>query len=80
MTFSGGTEDSEFDYEARETPEFEFPIIPSETEKFLADIHGRAEADYESWKRDFLNWLYHEGKKPDRREGFAPGTIRILPT
>jgi len=77
MTFGKGPNTNGFDYEDdRETPEFEFPIVASDTEKALADLHGRAESDYESWKREFLNWLYHEGKKPDRGEGFAAGTIR----
>jgi integrase len=77
MTFGKGPNANGFDYEDdREAPEFEFPIVASDTDKALADLHGRAESDYESWKREFLNWLYHEGKKPDRGEGFASGTIR----
>jgi len=77
MTFGKGPNANGFDYEDdREAPEFGFPIVASDTEKALADLHGRAETDYEAWKRDFLNWLYHEGKKPDRGEGFAAGTIR----
>ena len=77
MTFGEGPDGNGFDYEDdREVPEFDFPIVASDSDKALADLHGRAESDYESWKREFLNWLYHEGKKPDRGEGFAAGTIR----
>ena len=77
MTFGEGPDPTGFDYEADpEDPEFDFPIIAGDTEKALEELHGRARTDYETWKRDFLNWLYHEGKKPDRGEGFASGTIR----
>jgi len=77
MTFGEGPDTNGFDYStSRDDPDFDFPIIAGDTEKALDDLHGRAKTDYETWKRDFLNWLYHEGKKPDRGEGFADGTIR----
>lgn len=76
MTF-GEEPDTGFNYNADpDDPEFDFPLVAEDTDKALDELHGRARTDYESWKRDFLNWLYHEGKKPDRVEGFAPGTIR----
>lgn len=77
MTFGEGSGGSGFDYDPEEDdPEFGFPIVAGDTEKALDELHGRAEEDYPAWKRDFLNWLYHEGKKPDKAEGFAQGTIR----
>jgi integrase len=77
MTFGEGPGSSGFEYESDpEDPEFDFPILAGDTEKALDDLHGRARTDYETWKRGFLNWLYHEGKKPDRGQGFASGTIR----
>jgi integrase len=66
-------------FEAATNPQnahFDFPLLAQETEDALLDLHARAETDYETWKTDFLNWLHHEGKKPDRSEGFAEGTIR----
>ena len=65
----------EFNEEAEEIT-FGFPLIPADTEEALADLHGRADSDYASWKRDFLEWLTVEGKKPDRLEGYSSGVVR----
>jgi hypothetical protein len=70
MTFGEGPDGNGFDYEDdREAPEFEFPIVASDSEKALADLHGRAESDYESWKREFLilsdrMFASHSSRKP----------------
>jgi hypothetical protein len=65
----------EFSEQAQEIS-FDFPVIPTDTEDELADLHARAESDYETWKRAFLIWLTTEGKKPDRLEGYAPEVVR----
>jgi len=77
MTFDGGASDSGFNIATERTdPDFSFPIMADTTEEKLKTLHGRAREDYETWKWDFLTWLHHEGKKPDKAEGFAEGTIR----
>jgi len=55
---------------------FEFNPLPAKTDEALESCHNRARADYETWKRDFLEWLTVEGRKPDKLEGFADGTVR----
>lgn len=55
---------------------FDFPIIAEDTHEALHDEHARARADYNTWKRGFLEWLHYEGKKPARLEGYSPSVIK----
>lgn len=55
---------------------FDFPIVAEETIDSLADQHARAQTDYESWKRELLEWLLTEGKDPDRLRGYSDRTVR----
>ena len=64
-----------FEREAREAT-FDFPLVAQETIEALDDQHARAQSDYETWKRDLLEWLYFEGKDPDRLRGYSKDTLR----
>lgn len=52
------------------------PSSRRKTIEALEDQHARAQADYESWKRDLLEWLHFEGKDPDRLRGYSKETLR----
>jgi integrase len=64
-----------FEREARDA-EFDFPLVAQETIEALDDKHARAKSDYQSWKRDLLEWLHFEGKDPDRLRGYSKATLR----
>lgn len=56
---------------------FGFPVLAQETIDVLEEEgHPRAVTDYESWKRDVLEWLHYEGKDPDRLRGYSKDTLR----
>ena len=57
-------------------PVDDFPILAEETSDALDDRHARARTDYETWKRELLEWLYYEGRNPARQRGYADHTIR----
>lgn len=56
--------------------EFDFPIVSQGAREALEDEHARALEDYKTWKTDFLEWLHHEGKKPETGDGYAEATLR----
>ncbi|CAM2767441.1 site-specific integrase [Halobacterium salinarum] len=64
-----------FEEEARDI-DFDFPILADETIERLSNQHARAQNDYEVWKCDLLEWLYFEGKDPDRLRGYSEETLR----
>jgi integrase len=64
-----------FEREAQEA-NFDFPLAAQETIEALDDQHARAQSDYKGWKRDLLEWLYFEGKDPDRLRGYSEDTLR----
>ena len=64
-----------FEREARAAT-FDFPLLAQETIEALDDHHARARTDYETWKRDLLEWLHVEGKDPDRLRGYSEDTLR----
>jgi|AntRauMinimDraft_4_1070384.scaffolds.fasta_scaffold03023_1 integrase len=55
---------------------FDFPLVAQETIEALNEQHARARSDYETWKRTLLEWLYFEGKDPDRLRGYSEDTLR----
>ena len=55
---------------------FSFPIVSGKTLDALEAKHARARTDYQTWKRDFLEWLTTEGKNPERLDGYSHHTIR----
>ena len=61
--------------EARDA-EFDFRLVAQETIEALDDQHARAKTDYQSWKRDLLEWLHFEGMDPDRLRGYSEQTLR----
>lgn len=54
--------------------DYDFPLIPKDTDDALDSAHARARPDYETWKRQFVDWLYHEGRNPARLRGYAGET------
>jgi hypothetical protein len=60
-----------FDVESRKV-DLPFPLVAEETLEALRDCHARAGVNYRAWKRQFLQWLYYEGKDPERRRGYSP--------
>lgn len=48
------------------------PVVPSPSEDFLNE---RQLVMYRDWRESFIEWLTHEGKDPERLEGYAAGTI-----
>lgn len=55
---------------------FSFPTVSEKTIDALEAQHARARTDYETWKRDSLEWLTTEGKNPERLDGYSHHTIR----
>lgn len=64
-----------FDGEAQRA-DFDFPLVAQETIEALNEQHARARNDYQTWKRDLLEWLHFEGKDPDRLRGYSEDTLR----
>lgn len=64
-----------FEREAQDI-DFDFPLLAQETIEALDGLHARAGTDYESWKRDVLEWPHFEGKDPDRLRGYSKDTLR----
>jgi integrase len=64
-----------FEPEARDV-DFDFPLLADETIDALEDAHARAVTDYRGWKRDLMEWLFFEGKDPERLRGYSADTLR----
>lgn len=47
-------------------------IVSEQNEQALNE---RQLADYRTYKRDLLDWMYHIGKNPDHAEGYAKSTV-----
>ncbi|QSG06417.1 tyrosine-type recombinase/integrase [Halapricum desulfuricans] len=50
--------------------------IPTVTEPVEARLNSRKLTDYTDYKRKLLNWLSKRGKNPQKRKGYADGTVR----
>lgn len=48
------------------------------SEKTRPHLTERQLLDYEEYKRDLVEWLYHVGKDPDYAEGYAYETVRAV--
>ena len=64
------------DFSKEASVSFDFPLLAQETVEALEEQHARAVTDYESWKRNLLEWLAIEGKNPDRLRGYSTYTLR----
>ena len=53
-----------------------FRLVARETADDLDNLHARAHADYETWKRGVIEWLHFEGKDPERLRGYSEETLR----
>lgn len=53
-----------------------FALLAEETKEELEELHARAQTDYETWKRNLIEWLHYEGKDPERLRGYAEETLR----
>ncbi|TYL38816.1 hypothetical protein CV102_09915 [Natronococcus pandeyae] len=53
--------------------EFGFQLIPKATEDYLND---KRRVIYETYRRDFAEWLSIFGKNPDRVDGYAEDTVK----
>ena len=51
----------------------DFPLVTGTSESYLAK---RQVIDYESERRECLEWLLRVGKNPRQREGYAEGTVK----
>ena len=50
--------------------------IPAVTNPSAELLNDREVVMYREWRRNFLDWLLHEGKNPDRMEGYAESTVQ----
>lgn len=51
-------------------------VIQGDTIDAVEALNPRASADYRTFKEQFVQWLAHSGKNPQRRKGYAQQTIR----
>lgn len=50
--------------------------IPTVTQPIQDRLSPRKLADYKDYKQKLIRWLSKQGKNPERRKGYADGTIR----
>lgn len=53
--------------------EIEIPLVPEASEQYLNE---KQRADYETYRRRFLEWLKVFGKDPESVEGYAQDTVK----